>query len=473
MESGTGPGLIEGLSRNILETRFEQIDPVTLDNARLRLLDTLGGALGGPTLPDIAGLVRLVQDWGGAPQASILGYGTRVPVQHAALVNCTMCRAFDRGPLAYVFKGKIVPNHISETTVLTALALAEFRRVDGRELIAAMVLGDDLAARLHLAKDHPLPGEFNARETSAPPRPFESGVQTTAFGAAAIAGRLLGLSLRQMQNALGLVGNSDCFAGGIWDGAPTFKIGQGTAAFVGIVAAQLAQVGWNGLLDPLFDPRGGFFRRGCDHPELLSEGLGQKFFVEGLFKPYPGGGPTQAPTAAAILLHTHYNLKAEDIEEAVLRTSPGVNTGLHYARPYKVGDYPTGDALFSYKYAVANGLARGSATNRDYTAESVRDPAVQALIGRTRLALAELPRSEGVELEVRLKDGRRLSQYVLQPQGTPDKPLPRETLLGKFREQANFGGMLQPAAVEQLIQLLERPEEMRDVRDLVRLAVRE
>jgi 2-methylcitrate dehydratase PrpD len=472
MEINQGEEILDGLARNILTVRFEQIDKGTVHNTKMRLLDTLGGALGAARLPDILTLVRLVEGWAGRKEATIIGHGIQAPLHNVAWVNCVMCRGFDRSPLAYVFRGRIVPHHVSETTVLTALALAEYKNVNGRELITALVMGDDLAARLHLAKDHPLPGEFKP-ESQPPRRLSQPGIMTHTFGAAAIAGRLLGLTPQQMNRALGLVGNSDSFAGGIWDGAPTFKMGQGTSAQIGILAAQLAQGGWSGLIDPLFNPRGGLFRDGCDHPELLTENLGREFYVEGLFKPFPGGGPTQAPTAAAIALKTKHQFPAEEIEEAILRTAPGVSTGLHYARPYKVGDYPSGDALFSYKYAVANGLARGSARDADYSEEAVRDPRVQSLIERVTLALAELAKPEGVELEVRLKDGRRFSEYVVQPQGTPDKPLPREILIGKFREQVEFSGLVNQPAAGRLIELIENLESVQDVRELVKLAVKQ
>jgi aconitate decarboxylase len=472
MEMSPGEMAAVGLSENILNTRFEALDPDTLENTRMRILDTIGCAIGAAALPDIVALIKLAEGWGGKREATVLAHGLRAPLHTVAWVNCTMCRGFDRGPLAYELNGKIIPHHVSETTVLTALALGENKAVSGKELITALVLGDDLAARLHLANDHPLPGEFHPGQSPPPPnQSFQPGIQTTAFGAAAIAGRLMGLNSLQMKHTLGLVGNSDSFSGGIWDGAPTFKIGQGTAAMIGILAAQLAQAGWSGMIDPLFDQRAGFFKRGCDHPEMLSAGLGRKFYVEGLFKPFPGGGPTQAPTAAAIAIVKKHGVSAEEIEEAILRTSPGVSTGLHYARPYKVGDYPTGDALFSYKYAVASALARGSARNQDYTEEAVRDPKVQSLIRRVKLALAELAKPEGVELEVRLKDGRTFTEYVVQPQGTPTHPLPRQVLIDKFMEQVEFTRIVSRAQAQRLVQVVEHLEALDDVRKLVKLAV--
>ncbi len=454
----------------ILNTRFEDIDQATVDNTKTRILDTIGDAIGGATLPDIAYLVQLIADWGGKGEASIVGYGIKAPVQEVAFINCTMSRGFDKGPLSYYMPDKIVPHHVSETTVLTALALGEKKGISGKELITALIVGDDIAARLHLANDRPLPGEFHREKENTPSAFPQTGIPSPTYGAAAIAGRLLGLTPIQMKNALGLVGNSEGFGGGIWDGAPTFKISQGTMARSGIMAAQLAKGGWTGAIDPFFNERGGPFARRLDHPDILAGDLGKKFYVENMFKRYPGGGPTQAPNHAAITLVNKYHIQADAIEEVILRTSPGVATGLHYARPYKVGDYPTGDALFSYKYGVASALLRGTAGNKDYVESAVRDPRVQTLIKKVTLALAELPKPEGVELVVKMKDGRQLSEYVAQAQGTPAQPLPREDLIKKFMDQVEFSQMVSRENAEEIIKLVDNLENMDNVRHLAELS---
>ena len=208
-----GQAVLEYLSGRILNTRYEDIDTETIENTKTRLWDTIGDALGAVHLPDIQALVELVKGWEGKQEATILGYGAKVPVQEAAFVNCTMCRGFDRGPLAYTFRGRVVPHHVSETTVLTALTLGESKAVSGKELMTAMILGDDLAARLHLANDRPLPGEMRTgSDSKGPAQPAAPRMMTMlpseTFGAAVIAGRMLGLDLKKMKNTLCLVGRT-------------------------------------------------------------------------------------------------------------------------------------------------------------------------------------------------------------------------------------------------------------------------
>jgi 2-methylcitrate dehydratase PrpD len=260
---------------------------------------------------------------------------------------------------------------------------------------------------------------------------------------------------------------------GLWDGATTFKLSQGSSARSGIVAAQLARAGWTGIEDPFGTGNSYYpiFEKDRELPELLTEDLGKKFYVEVVFKLYPGGGPTQLTTPCALTLARKHDIKADNVEEVVLRTSPPA-TAAHYAKPYKLGDYPTGDALFSYKYSVASALLRKTAQNKEYTEESVRDPEVQALIGK--VMLAGLDRPEGVEVEVKMKDGRTLSEYLDRRMGS-DEPgaLPsRDFLVDKFMEQVEFTRMVNKEDAEAIMGLVDRLEEVDNVAEIVRLAVR-
>jgi len=473
MENKDDKAVIEALSANVLNTRFEDIDQETVDNTKKRILDTIGCAIGGARAPGNAELIELVKSWGGKPEATILSDGAKGPVHDVAMVNCVLCRGFDRGPLTLLIDGKRFANHTSETTALTAVALGESKGINGKELITALVVGDDLAARLHIAIDRPLPGqgppgqEFGRRTGSG----FRGTV--SAFGAAAIAGRLLGLNAYQMRNAFGIAISMMAGGGsGLWEGASTFgKLNQGTEARSGINAAQLAKAGWIGIPDAFFGERGGYYPglASCDHAERVTADLGKKYHVEAVIKPYPGGRPTHAPIEAALALVNKYDIKTDDIKEVILRTSP-IATAAHYAKPYKVGEYPTGDALFSYKYSVANALVRKHAINQDYTEEYIRDPKVQSLIAR--ITLAHLDRPEGVELELKMKDGRTLSEYVAWASGEPNNPLSRERFIAKFMEQIEFSQTVDIKDAEKLIELADRLEEVDNVADMVKLAVK-
>jgi 2-methylcitrate dehydratase PrpD len=467
-ENFNGQKVVENLSRNVLNTRFEDLDTAVVDNTKRRILDMIGCGIGGSNAPGNAVLAEMAGREERKGDATLLGYGYKAPVDLAAMVNCIFGRSFDWGPLVIIMDdGERHASHNSETTVLTAVTVGASQGISGRELITALVAGDDLVARVQIGSGGEHPGKMVERPVRRGGGFDEWGTKTT-FGAAAIAGKILGLTEFQMRNALGIAVNMMAgTAGGLLEGATTFKLSQGTAARSGVNAAQLAGGGWIGISDPLSSYYTAF-TRGITQPDLITKDLGKKYYVEQVFKPWPGGRPTNAATQLAITLAKKYNIKSEDIEEAIYRTSEGIATAPHYTKPYKVGLYPPGDSLFSFVYAVANGLSTRESKGDNFTEEGIRNPQTQALI--KRVILASLDKPEGVELEVRMKDGRRYSEYLRMAVGDPSNPLSREGLIAKFMDQVEFSKKVSRHNAEKIIEMVENLEKIDNIQKIVDLA---
>ena len=267
---------------------------------------------------------------------------------------------------------------------------------------------------------------------------------------------------------------------GLWDGATTFKLSQGSSGRSGILAAKLAQGKWTGLLDP-FGPKNSYFgtfaRQGVNAPEELTKDIGKRYIVDVLRpKMHPGGGPTQSTTDAAIEFATKHDIKPEDIDKIILRLSPAYAAHFHYMRPYKVGDYPTADALFSYKYSVANGIVRRSGKNKDYTEASIRDPLLQKVLNNT--TLADLDRPIGFEIEVKLYDGRTITEYYevhvgRTPGETASLILSADVMRGRFMDQIEFSQLISKENAERIIEMVEKLEEIDKVSKIVELAAKQ
>ncbi len=468
-ENFNGQETIEALSRNVLNTRFEDLDPAVVDNTKRRILDMIGCSIGGSNAPGNAVLAEMVGKWGGKGDATLLGYGYKAPADLVAMVNCIFGRSFDWGPLVIIMDdGERHASHNSETTVLTAVTAGASQGISGKELITALVAGDDLVARVQIGSGGGHPGRMPAGPLRRGGGFDEWGTKTT-FGATAIAGRLFGLTEFQMMNSFGVAINMMAGAGGgLWEGANTFKLSQGTAARSGINAAQLAKGGWIGISDPLTSYYT-MFTGGITQPDMITKDLGKKYYVEQVFKPWPGGRPTNAATQLAITLAKKYDIKPDDIKEVNYRTSPGIATAAHYTKPYKVGHYPTGEALFSFVFAVANGLVNRASTGVNFTEEGIRNPQTQALI--KRVTLANLNKPEGVELEVRMKDGRIYSEYLRMAVGDPSNPLPREGLLEKFMNQVEFSKKVTRHNAEKIVEMVENLEKVDNIQKIIDLAV--
>jgi 2-methylcitrate dehydratase PrpD len=521
-----GQEVTRALIENVMNTGFEDIEPEVVDNSKRRILDMVGDIIGGTRCPGNPELARLVKGWAGRKEATVMGFGGKGPAHDVAMANAIFGRSFDRGPLTLIIEGDGKPgtifidgkplrrfaNHITETTVPTALALGEHKRISGKELIAVLVAGDDLAARLHIANDHTPPGQVPSPDL--PPAPMTRGT-TTTFGATAIASRLLGLDQTRMSHAFGLAmmlggGGSVMFPGQApaaspkpatrhpvdnkqaanpgWRGVqdPFFlaqlasggyeetvgtKMSNGIEARNGINAAQLAAAGWPGLKDPFFGARGGFYPglSSCNRCERITANLGKKHIVEQVFKPWPGGRPTNAPTEAALNIVRKYKFNSDDIEEVTLFLSPAA-AAVHYSKPYLIGDYPTMSSLWSFYFAVGSTLYRQSSRNENFMEDKIRDPKLQSLIQKVKLD--NLDRTEGIELQVKLKDGRTLSEYVARALGEPYRPMPRENMIDKFKEQIEFSGLIGKTQANRLIDLLENLESVDDISCIISLAAK-
>ena len=82
----------EALARWIADARFEDLDSEDVEATRRIVLDTIATMLAGSSEPPFEKLAAWYRDEGGRPESSILVHGGRVPVRHAAIVNCAMAR---------------------------------------------------------------------------------------------------------------------------------------------------------------------------------------------------------------------------------------------------------------------------------------------------------------------------------------------------------------------------------------------
>jgi 2-methylcitrate dehydratase PrpD len=452
---------IDEIIANVLEAQFEAIDPETLQNAKDRVIDTVGCLIGGSGDPSNPELVKLIKDYGGKPEATILMYGGKVPAANAAMVNCILCRSFDYEPVSPIVEDSMAPGHVSGTTVMTALTLSEAVGANGRDLLMAMLLGDDLAARLLNTCEFTLALGWDGNGTA------------NALGATAIAGRLLGLNEKQLRNAFGLVlsqlGGS---AQNISESTTAFKLPLGLAARNAIFSAELAVAGWTAPKDALQGKFGYYdlFTNGIRNEELLTKDLGKKFWGDRTFKPYPSCRGTHGPIDCALDIVSAHGIDPASIEKATVHLPPGALNGV-LAKPWEIGEFPHGDAIFSFRFTVATALLRGSVRPVHFTEQAFGDPEVNELIGK--IDFADLPAgNRGFALTVRTKDGGEYSAESQIARGDiPGNPLTRDELLAKFWDNVEFANKHKKSDVEKLLGLLEDLDGLDSMSEVTQLLV--
>lgn len=451
---------IEKLAANVLETRFENFDQATLENARNRVIDTVGCLIGGANDPSNPELVKLIKDYGGKEEATIFIHGSKVPAYNAAMLNSIMCRSFDFEPVSPLVDGIDIPGHISGTTVMTAISLGEANSVNGRELITALLVGEDVASRVLATSGFGFTAGWDNIGT------------VNALGATAIAGRLLGLNKPQMRNAFGLVFNQMCGSlQTVWDQTIAFKLLQGLSARNGIFSAQLAKAGWTGPEDALFSQFGYYklFTEGCHKPEYLTKDLGRKYYSDGTFKPYPACRMTHAAIDCALALIQKYDIKAEDIQEAILYVSAGALDHI-CGHPFKIGSFPHANAAFSFQYTIATALLKKSVKPEHFTEQAIRDPQINNFINKIKLAERQGADMYGTKLKLIMKDGSELAEFCDVAKGDPLKnPMPKNEITAKFWTNVEFSRAVTREKAETLLNLLEKLEELDNVTRIVPL----
>jgi 2-methylcitrate dehydratase PrpD len=449
MESGR-PDAAFAVSEALAAMRFEHLPERTVACAKRLVLDSLAVAFAGRGCRDTEALFALATEWGGREDCTVLGSSLRVPAPIAALVNGTMIQALD-------FDDTHDPSsaHTASTVLAAALAVAEARHRSGRELLAAVVAGIDLAARM---------GRASAENIG-----WTSTAVYGAFGAAAAAAHLLRLPAERMRHALGIVisqaaGTSQT----AFDGPLSKHMQSGFAAKAGVLSALLAGRGITGITH-VFEGRFGFFnlyKGGRYRIEPLLSDWGGRFEVEALsLKPFPSCRATHAPIEAALAL-VGDGVKASDIASVRVAVP---RTARHLAgQPFAEGSDPMISAQFSIPYTVASAFVHGAVTLRHFGLEAIRDPVVHKLLAR--ITVAEEPGSDFLpaRIDVALKDGRSASRAITVLKGSPERALGAAEMLAKIEDCLAFAPpgcvTLDAAGLQRLV---ERIDRMDDVAELV------
>ena len=401
--------------------RFETLPVSTVRSARRLVLDSVAVALAGYGCRDVQVLAGLATGWGGRPESTILGSAQRVPAPVAALVNGTMIQALD-------FDDTHDPSgaHTASTVLAAALAVAETRHCSGRDLIAAVTAGVELAGRIGLACTDKIG--------------WTSTAVYGAFGAAAAAAHVLALSAEQMRHALGIVISQAAGTTQTAVDSPLSKHMQsGFAAKAGVLSALLAEQGVTGV-DNVFEGKFGFFPlyKGTRY-ELgpLLTGWGRHYEVDALsLKPYPSCRATHAAIEATLAITGGQSFGAADVSHVRVAV-PSVAYNLT-GKPFVEGSNPMISAQFSLQYTVATALHHGSVALPHFTLDAIRDPVVRRLMERITVEVEDGQEFVPARVEVHTISGRSLDRTVSALKGGPDRPLTDDELFAKIEDCLTF-----------------------------------
>jgi 2-methylcitrate dehydratase PrpD len=231
----------------------------------------------------------------------------------------------------------------------------------------------------------------------------------------------------------------------------TNPLHSGLAAKNGVLAAELASLGWTAAEDGL-GARFGFgdmFASGVPIGQAFDD-AGRSWDMERVWvaqKLYPSCAATHRAIDALLALRKEHGISAADVER--------IDCGVDYMVPtYMVYPEPLTpeQARFSMEYTLAVAMTDGRVGLEQYLASRLKDTEVRDLARRVRMYVH--PDEDGPEswetrfadLEIRLRGGGTLRSRIYQQRGHPDNPLSAAELDGKYRDAA--GRVLAPDAVE-------------------------
>jgi 2-methylcitrate dehydratase PrpD len=447
----------------IAEARLERFPQQDVDIARYMVLTNLGTIVAGATAEGCQDLVGLVKEWGGKKEASILVHGGRVPAHHAVLANSTMARALD------IDDAMIPGMHVGASSVPTALAAAELAGgCSGKDFLAAIATGQDVAARINLA---------TAYEGSEPT--WDASGVCGIFASTVAAGRILGLDASQMWNALGLTftqpGGESMQA--IVDGTLAVRLFQGCVSRNSMLCARLAKRGFSGPKNFLGGPWGYFHLYSKDKydPDALVRDLGKRFELNNtVFKRYPSCGGTIASTDATLYLAREKGINSDNIARVDIKVLPYLFKLV--GGQFKIGENPTVNAKFSIQYCVANALLRKDAKLRHFDGSEVRDPRIAELVKKIHVTAdpkidsGQIEFSLRTDMNVTTLKGEIFHKVVDIPRGFPGNPLSNQEHFERFEDAATYGERpIGDEKLEKILFMVRNLEEIKDVRSLIPL----
>ncbi len=452
------PDAIYTLVDYCLDTRYESLPAEVVAVTKVQILDTIAVALPALKADGIRQLLDWTRETGGKAESLVLGTRLRVPAEKAARLNAAMAAALEFDD---TYEASLM--HASCVSIPTALATADLvGGVSGKELIAAVAVGTDVACRL-------------SRAGSPGVSPFIVGWDPTPMygflASALVAGRIMGLTREQMVAAVGLAyhqmsGNAQASI----DGTLAKRLGAGFAGYGGLMSARLARHGVFGPYHVLEGVKGLFrqYHGGKYSKEALLGGLGSHFAgLDIAPKPYPCCRGGHVAIDAVLQLVAAHGIRPDDVQKVTIYSPPAEMMLLGAPLAKKRNPQSIVEAQFSNPWMVAVALQDGDVGLRHFTEQALQRADLKALTQRMFTEEDKsLVRPDGgpgfVRLVIETRNGKSHAQQVNYAKGDPKNAMTSAEYQKKVYECTDAAGMKreQAKSIMQRIQNLEAEQDV-------------
>jgi len=386
--------------------------PVALQDQAVRcVLDLVGVAIAGARTPMAEISARFAHEQFAPGSATVIGFAKPSSVTGATWVNGASASALDMDD-----GHRMAMGHPGASVIPAALAIAELTGASGRDFLAALVAGYEVAVRASAAR---VPWYKD--------RMYSTGIWGV-FGATAAAGKLLGFDEATLQSALGTAGSHGSFPpGGLQSNHAMVKETIAWSGMTGVSAALLAQQHFVGPADFLD------YSERWDTSALVAGlgDLGEAAILRTYFKPYAVCRWAHAAVDAVLELKHRHQLRIDEIETIEVETFWEV-TRLANDQPSN-----TIAAQFSIQFALAVALLYDRIGPAEVSDARLHDPAILSLARKVRVAVddtldRQFPAKTMARVTMHTNRGN-LRTTVEYPRGNPENPMSLAELEAKFR----------------------------------------
>jgi len=372
---------------------YGAISEDAIAKAKLCVMDWVGVTVGGYVdgRSDMDPMIAALSPFFGQPQATLLTKKKKIDVVNAALINGTASHFLDYDD---VHMGMI--GHPSVPVIPAALAVGEYRGINGKKLIEAIVAGIEAECRIGEAVN---------------PEHYTAGWHATAtlgcFGACAAVAKAIGLDVDKIVSAFGIAGTQ---AFGLRQSFGTMckPFHAGKAASNGILAAVLAK---NGFTAPqqILEGEAGFgkvYSQKFDDSKIGN--FGRPFEIEGVvYKRYASCYLTHATVRCMLEIREKYHPTVSKVGGVEVRTSSAAVAVAGKPEPQ------TGlEGKFSIRYCAALALMKGRAVESDFTDASVYEPDVRSLMSKVNVVPDDSFIPTEAEIKIRMNDGAEIKERL-------------------------------------------------------------
>jgi 2-methylcitrate dehydratase PrpD len=392
--------------------------------AKRCLLDYLGVTFAGAILLKDKGNVFLNNSEIG--DISVIGFNRKSNLYNAALINGMSAHIADLDD--GIRQGNF---HPGAPIISALLPVVQQYKLSGKDLLKGMIVGYESAIRLACAIQ---PSHRN--------KGYHAIGTCGVIGAALGVGAALGFSKLQMKNALSAAATSSSGMLNVIRGASELKpYNAGQASVSGIMAALVAQSGFNGSSDVLTG-QCGFINMMTDKSDnsILEKQSDKYFEIERIYmKLFAACRHCHPAIEATLMLKEKQNIKSEQISEIIVKT-------------YQLGACEhshtiinsIADAKMSIPYSVAVAFITGNAGINEYSEKMIHNKQIINLSDKVKVIVDDalnslVPDKRPAIVNITTNNHEHFAFRVDLAKGEPENPLTLEEINEKFISLSLFG----------------------------------